>query len=89
LPVFGRKDGTAYGWVIRPLLQVTRRETEACSASFGFGFPGMNPYNIDPAYLRNRIRYQLLPWLRDQANPNIKKSIGSVGGPSGKKRTGI
>lgn len=68
------KRRTAYGWVIRPLLQVTRRETEACSASFGL-VPRHDPYNIDPAYLRNRIRYQLLPWLRDQANPNIKKVL--------------
>ncbi|NLG87276.1 MAG: tRNA lysidine(34) synthetase TilS [Firmicutes bacterium] len=63
-----------YGWVIRPLLEVTRRETEAYTASFGL-VPRHDPYNVDLAYLRNRIRYQLLPWLKDQANPNIKEVL--------------
>jgi tRNA(Ile)-lysidine synthase len=61
----------SYGWVIRPLLEVTRRETEACTASFGL-VPRHDPYNVDLDYFRNRIRYQLLPWLKQQANPNIK-----------------
>ncbi|HKM38889.1 MAG TPA: tRNA lysidine(34) synthetase TilS, partial [bacterium] len=68
------KRRTSYGWVIRPLLQVTRRETEACSATFDL-IPRHDPYNVDPAYLRNRIRYRLLPWLRDEANPNIKQIL--------------
>ena len=37
--------------------------------------PRHDPYNVDPAYLRNRIRYRLLPWLRDEANPNIKEVL--------------
>ncbi len=56
------------------MLEVTRRETEAYSAFFGLT-PRHDPCNIDPAYLRNRIRYQLLPWLRDEANPNIKEVL--------------
>ncbi len=68
------RRSAAHCWIIRPLLEVTRRETEAYSAFFGLT-PRHDPYNIDPAYLRNRIRYQLLPWLRDEANPNIKEVL--------------
>lgn len=64
----------ASGWVIRPLLEVTRRETEAYTASFDL-VPRHDPYNVDQAYLRNRIRYRLLPWLRGHANPNIKETL--------------
>ncbi|MGI6605162.1 MAG: tRNA lysidine(34) synthetase TilS [bacterium] len=66
-----------YGWVVRPLLEVTRSETEAYCAAAGLT-PRHDPYNDNPAYLRNRIRHQLLPWLKANANGNIKAALAQA-----------
>lgn len=60
-----------YGFLIRPLLEVTRRETEAFTAANGL-VARHDPYNVDLDYFRNKIRYQLLPWIKEEANPKIK-----------------
>ncbi|BCV23406.1 tRNA lysidine(34) synthetase TilS [Gelria sp. Kuro-4] len=63
-----------YGYVVRPLLWVTRAETEAYCAAHGLK-PRHDPYNDDPHYLRNRIRRAFLPWLAEEANPRIKEVL--------------
>lgn len=71
------KRQVPYGYVVRPLLNVTRAETEACCAAAGLT-PRRDPYNEDLAYLRNRIRHRLLPWLADNINPRIKELLAQA-----------
>ena len=61
-------------WVIRPLLQVWRWEIDAHLARLKLT-PRHDATNADPAFLRNRIRHQLLPLLERDYNPNIKGAL--------------
>jgi tRNA(Ile)-lysidine synthase len=56
--------------LVRPLLEITRQETEAYCASVGLK-PRLDPSNRDPAFFRNRLRHELLPALTAY-NPEIK-----------------
>jgi tRNA(Ile)-lysidine synthase len=49
----------------RPLLRVTRSDTEAACAEAGLS-PWRDPHNADPAFTRVRLRTEVLP-LREQA----------------------
>jgi tRNA(Ile)-lysidine synthase len=49
-------------FLVRPLLEVTREEVEAFLAEEGISFV-MDPMNVDPAFLRTRIRREVLPVL--------------------------
>lgn len=55
--------------IIRPLLDVSRSEIEAYLAEHQLPW-AMDASNLKPLYLRNRIRWELLPVLKDY-NPNI------------------
>jgi tRNA(Ile)-lysidine synthase TilS/MesJ len=63
--------------VIRPLLAVERVQTERYCAELGLEFR-RDPSNIDPSFLRNRVRHQLLPLLRTY-NPSIVDSLARLG----------
>jgi tRNA(Ile)-lysidine synthase len=52
------------GIVIRPLLAVSRAETEGYCREVGLPF-ATDPGNRSPRYARNRVRHRLLPALRD------------------------
>ncbi|MDK2784674.1 MAG: tRNA(Ile)-lysidine synthase [Bacillota bacterium] len=71
------KRPAPYGYVVRPLLNVTRAETEAYCAAAGLT-PRHDPYNDDLHYLRNRIRHRLLPWLAANINPRIKELLAQA-----------
>ena len=62
------------GLYARPLLDVTRSEIlgylEAASVPYG-----KDPSNEDRAYLRSRIRRDLLPFLRDGFNPRMDEAL--------------
>jgi len=60
--------------VIRPLLEVSRREIEAYCAAAGL-VPRVDATNAQPIYLRNRIRLQLLPLLEKEYNPNVRSTL--------------
>ncbi|WP_257457102.1 tRNA lysidine(34) synthetase TilS [Archangium lipolyticum] len=49
-------------FLVRPLIERTREEVEAFLAEQGISFV-MDPMNVDPAFLRTRIRYEVLPVL--------------------------
>lgn len=62
------------GRIIRPLLEVTRPEIEQYCREHGLPFI-QDSTNFDVAYLRNRIRWQLLPWLAQNFNPAIVPAL--------------
>lgn len=59
--------------IVRPLLETSRAETEAYCAAQGLS-PRSDSSNRLPDYLRNRIRSQLIPLLREY-NPDIDKAL--------------
>mgnify|MGYP001086258353 CR=1 FL=1 len=52
------------GLILRPLLDLTRQETEAICRWAGVRW-WQDPANADPAYLRSRLRTRVLPALED------------------------
>lgn len=59
--------------LVRPLLGLTREETEAYCREAGLT-PLRDPSNRSPAFLRNRVRNQLLPLLR-RYNPGVDAAL--------------
>lgn len=49
--------------VIRPLIELTRGEIEAYLGKRGLGYVS-DPSNLDTRFLRNRIRLELIPYLK-------------------------
>ena len=62
--------------LVRPMLTLTRAETTAICAAWGFA-PVQDPANRDLRHLRNRIRRQLLPQLRE-LNPQIDAALARL-----------
>lgn len=62
--------------LVRPLLALSRKETEACCRPAGVS-PLRDPSNRSPAYLRNRIRRELLPQLR-RYNPRVEEALARL-----------
>lgn len=54
----------------RPLLTVTRATLHACALAQGCSWRE-DASNADPAFARNRVRHQLLPWLREAFSPGV------------------
>ena len=59
--------------VIRPLLEVRKADTEAYCVEHNLS-PRQDSSNLVPNQLRNRVRSQLLPLLREY-NPDIDDSL--------------
>jgi len=59
--------------LIRPLLGVSREETLAACRALGLE-PREDPLNVDRRYLRNRVRLDILPLLR-QINPGVERAV--------------
>ena len=59
--------------VIRPLLNISREETEACCSRLQAA-PCLDTSNLSFSFLRNRIRHELIPLLKDY-NPGISGSL--------------
>ena len=66
---------TAHGSanLIRPLLNVSRQETEAYCMEHGLT-PRLDSSNLEERFTRNRIRRKLMPRL-EEFNPSVKKSL--------------
>lgn len=66
------------GRVVRPLLSVPRARVHAYVAAKGW--PSWeDPTNREPAYLRNRIRKELLPLLERRYAPGIARRLVGLG----------
>jgi tRNA(Ile)-lysidine synthase len=66
------------GVLIRPLLELTRDETEGYCRSLGINWRD-DPSNRSADFLRNRVRHQLLPYLEKEYNPRIKENLQRLG----------
>lgn len=58
----------------RPLLGVTRADTEAAARAAGLE-PWRDPHNADPAFTRVRIRTEVLPLLADVLGPGARAAL--------------
>lgn len=65
------------GRLIRPLLEVGREDIEAYVKAHQLSFLD-DPSNRDLRYLRNRIRWQLLPLLQREYNPSIARTLARM-----------
>lgn len=65
--------GSSAQRLIRPLLGIHRAETEAICREAGIE-PLRDPGNDDPAFMRNRVRHQTLPVLRE-INPSVGDAL--------------
>ncbi|HYF93230.1 MAG TPA: tRNA lysidine(34) synthetase TilS [Symbiobacteriaceae bacterium] len=70
-----RRDGALTH--IRPLLGVARREIEEYCREREL-FPRVDESNMTPAYLRNRLRLELLPHLAATYNPAIAENLAQL-----------
>ena len=64
------------GYVIRPLLDVTRKEIEIFLTAEGQAFQ-TDTTNAQTIYKRNKIRHELLPLLRE-LNPSIENTLSET-----------
>jgi len=53
-----------------PILNLRRAETHALCAELGLR-PVLDPTNVDPAHLRNRVRHELIPMLCDLGGRDV------------------
>jgi len=64
-------------WIVRPLIDQRRTAILAYLRATGTNFVE-DETNQDPTFLRNRIRHQLLPALKDSYNPNIISALNRL-----------
>ncbi|MBI4198423.1 MAG: tRNA lysidine(34) synthetase TilS [Chloroflexi bacterium] len=67
------RDGTQQATVVRPLLEVTRQETEAFCQELGLA-PRRDASNAEERFVRNRLRLTVLPQLQ-QLNPSAREAL--------------
>ncbi|GAB6856382.1 tRNA lysidine(34) synthetase TilS [Microbacterium xylanilyticum] len=70
-PVRTDDDGTVW---TRPLLAVRRETTRAACAAEGL-VPWDDPHNVDPRYLRVRVRERVLPLLEAELGPGVAEAL--------------
>jgi tRNA(Ile)-lysidine synthase len=59
---------------LRPLLDVTRAQTEAACRAEGIDF-WQDPHNADPRFLRSRVRHTVLPVLEREVGPGVAETL--------------
>ncbi|MDO4553497.1 MAG: tRNA lysidine(34) synthetase TilS, partial [Bacillota bacterium] len=65
------------GWIVRPLLDVSRQEIEDYCREKGLA-PCRDRTNEEVLYTRNRIRLELIPYLQENYNPNIVQALARL-----------
>ena len=70
------ETGAAPPRLVRPLLALSRGDTERCCREAGVT-PIVDPSNRSRAFLRNRVRHELLPQLR-RYNPRIDDALARL-----------
>jgi tRNA(Ile)-lysidine synthase len=67
------------GDLLRPLLEVSREQVLEHLRSRGLEWRE-DPSNADPAFTRNRVRHELLPWLESRFNPRLRETLAGTAG---------
>jgi len=62
------------GFILRPLLSFWREELEGYLAKQGLSYV-QDGTNLDPAFTRNRVRHELIPYLVERYNPRVKEAL--------------
>jgi tRNA(Ile)-lysidine synthase len=65
------------GDLLRPLLEVSREQVLEYLRSRGLPWRE-DPTNDDPAFTRNRVRHELLPWLETRFNPRLREALAGT-----------
>jgi len=65
------------GDLLRPLLAVSRAQVLAYLERRGLAWRE-DPSNFDPAFTRNRVRHELLPWLEARFNPRLRETLAGT-----------
>ncbi len=63
--------------LVRPLLEITRSQTEQFCQEFKLPI-WEDSTNQDLQYARNRIRQELIPYLRDNFNPQVESALAQT-----------
>ncbi|WP_148573959.1 tRNA lysidine(34) synthetase TilS [Nocardioides caldifontis] len=59
---------------VRPLLDVTRAQTEQACRAEGIE-PWQDPHNHDPRFTRSRLRHRVLPVLEEELGPGVSAAL--------------
>lgn len=70
---YSRDNGAGVS-IVRPLLDVKREDIEAYCQSHGLK-PRTDLSNSQPLYTRNKIRLELIPYIKDHYNSNFEEAI--------------
>ena len=73
-----KRKGDEDTLIVRPLLDVDRKSIEDYCLERDLS-PRIDQSNLEPVYTRNKIRLELLPYLRDNFNPNIEETLARMG----------
>lgn len=65
------------GLWLRPFLSLTRADTEAVCRAIGVTWWD-DPHNVDPRFVRPRLRHEVMPLLRDIAGPGIDRALAQT-----------
>jgi tRNA(Ile)-lysidine synthase len=65
------------GVIVRPLIQVEREDIEAYLKERGIEFR-IDESNFDRRFLRNRVRLDLLPYIKKNFEPEIVSQLGRI-----------
>ena len=68
----------AFDGFVRPLLGVTREQTEAACRSEGIEW-WRDPHNDDPRFTRSRVRHTVLPVLERELGPGVTRALARTG----------
>jgi tRNA(Ile)-lysidine synthase len=64
--------------LVRPLYDCWRIEIESYCRQYGLS-PVSDRSNLDPHYLRNRVRLRLVPFLEQEFGPHIRRALADTG----------
>ncbi|HYE82267.1 MAG TPA: tRNA lysidine(34) synthetase TilS [Clostridia bacterium] len=62
------------GNIVRPLLEIERSRIEEYCGEKGLT-PRLDKTNLEPVYHRNKVRLELIPYIRENFNPNIMMAL--------------
>ena len=62
------------GIFLRPLLAITREETEAACNEWGLNF-WSDPHNLNTDFTRVKVRREVIPYLEEHLDPGISRAL--------------